>query len=110
MKEDLYKKLLLISGSILLLIFVLAPFIWMLWVSFVPRPDIIYNAGTDYTIQNYINVLTTPTLYFKSYFFVRRLTISVCPLLAAKVRAVSPSMSRRLRLAPCSSKVRTTSS
>jgi multiple sugar transport system permease protein len=68
MKEDLLKKILIVSGSIFLLAFSLMPFLWMLWVSFVPRPDAIYNAEATYTFRNYINVLTTQTLHFASYF------------------------------------------
>lgn len=54
-------------GSVFLLLFVCAPFVWMIWVSFSAEPDFLYTGTARYTLVNYKKVLTDTTLHFTDY-------------------------------------------
>jgi multiple sugar transport system permease protein len=68
MKEDKVKKILLFLGAAFLIIFCLAPFLWMLVVSFSKHPDFL-SAQSSFmlTINNYIEIITTPSLHLLRY-------------------------------------------
>ncbi len=56
-----------IIGSLALLLFVLIPFLWMLLVSLVSRPDALATGEATLTGRHYLNVLRDPSLNFMSY-------------------------------------------
>jgi len=67
MREEHVKRLLVLAGSLLLLIFALGPFGWMLIVSFADRPDFLATREFSFSLQNYVDVLTSPSLHFTDY-------------------------------------------
>jgi multiple sugar transport system permease protein len=68
MNEDRVRNLLIAAGGALLVLFALAPFVWMVWVSLASRPDFLITGTVDYTLANYVAVLASPSLHFLSYF------------------------------------------
>ncbi len=68
MREETIRRMLVIGGAALLVVFALTPFTWMLWVSVVRHPDFLYTGNPGYTIQNYVNVLTSEPLHFLDQF------------------------------------------
>lgn len=68
MNEERLRRSLLVIGSIFLLVFALSPFIWMLWISFASRPDFLVTGSAQYTLRNYVDVLTSKSLHFTDYF------------------------------------------
>ena len=68
MKEDKVKKILLFIGAAFLIIFCLAPFLWMLIVSFSKHPDFLSaQSSFTLTISNYVDIITTPSLHLLRY-------------------------------------------
>jgi multiple sugar transport system permease protein len=68
MKEEKVKKILLYAGAIFLLIFCIAPFVWMVIVSLNKHPDFLSNnVPFILTINNYIQVLTTKSVHLLDY-------------------------------------------
>jgi multiple sugar transport system permease protein len=89
MNELLIKKILIVSGSLILVVFALAPFVWMLWVSFTSDPTFLISGSTRYSLDNYVQVLTDETLHFVDYCkyslvisFVTAISVSVASALA----------------------------
>jgi trehalose/maltose transport system permease protein len=68
MNEDRVRTVLIACGGALLVLFALAPFVWMVWVSLVSRPDFLSTGSAEYTLSNYADVLGSPSLHFMSYF------------------------------------------
>jgi multiple sugar transport system permease protein len=68
MNEKHTKKVLLAIGIAFMLIFCLAPFIWMITVSLSDQPDFL-AAGTRFalTLRNYRDILTIDSLHFPDY-------------------------------------------
>ena len=78
MREEKLKSLLTWLGCIFMIIFCLAPFIYMITVSINLRPDFLsLNIPFKLTWQNFRSVLTDPTLHFLRY-LVNSLVISRC--------------------------------
>jgi trehalose/maltose transport system permease protein len=70
MKEDKAKKILLFLGAAFLIIFCLAPFAWMLVVSFSEHPDFLsLQSSFMLTVNNYIEIITGRSLHLLRYLF-----------------------------------------
>lgn len=68
MREDKLKKFLLFSGAVFLILFCLIPFLWMLIVSFSKNPDFLSEQSSlVLTINNYIEIVTTPSVHLLRY-------------------------------------------
>jgi len=68
MNEARVKKVLLVLGICFMLTFCLAPFIWMLLVSFGRNPDFL-SGGVEFTatLRNYTDILSVKSLHFLEY-------------------------------------------
>ncbi|MFH1312170.1 MAG: carbohydrate ABC transporter permease [Candidatus Eisenbacteria bacterium] len=68
MNEDRVKRVLLVAGIIFMLVFCIAPFVWMLAVSLSTNPDFL-GSGVDFalSLKNYVDVLTDRSLHFLDY-------------------------------------------
>jgi len=68
MNETRSKRLLLVLGICFMLSFCLAPFIWMIVVSFGRNPDFL-SGGVEYaaTLRNYADILSVKSLHFLEY-------------------------------------------
>ncbi len=66
--EEKLKKILTLSGAVFLFVFCLTPFVWMFIVSLNKHPDFL-SAHVPFiiTIENYIQVLTTPSVHLLDY-------------------------------------------
>ncbi|MCO6040252.1 trehalose/maltose ABC transporter permease MalG [Thermococcus alcaliphilus] len=69
MREEVLKRILLTIGAILMAIICLFPFIWMIVVSFAKDPTFLGSPLVEYksTLENYVRVLSDPTLHFPAY-------------------------------------------
>lgn len=67
-REALIKKCLIFAMSLFLLALTLGPFIWMLWISLADRADFLITGNAAYSLSNYYQVLTSPSLHFLDYF------------------------------------------
>ena len=67
MNEKTIKKLLLVLGIIFVSAFCLAPFCWMLVISFSERPDFLLHQNLSLTLTNFLDVLGTESLHFLDY-------------------------------------------
>jgi len=67
MSEKTVKKILVYIGICFLLLFALLPVVWMLWISFVTKPDFLFTGETTYSLDNYTNILTSKSLHFIDY-------------------------------------------
>ena len=68
MNEQHSKMLLHLGGGGFLLVFALAPFIWMVTISLTARPDFFTVSGTVWSLRHYGEILSNPSLRFGSYF------------------------------------------
>lgn len=68
MREARVKKILLVLGICFMLAFCLAPFIWMILVSFGKNPDFL-SGGVEFTatLGNYADILSVKSLHFLEY-------------------------------------------
>jgi multiple sugar transport system permease protein len=68
MNERIAKRILLAVGIAFMLSFCLAPFVWMIVVSFGSNPDFL-SGGVEFaaTIKNYVDILTVRSLHFLDY-------------------------------------------
>jgi multiple sugar transport system permease protein len=88
MKEEVTKRVLLVGGIIFMLAFCIAPFAWMITVSFGRNPDFL-SSGVDFgaTLANYVDVLTVKSLHFLAYLrnslAVSGMVAAACALVAA---------------------------
>jgi multiple sugar transport system permease protein len=67
MKERQTGKILLVFGVIFVALFCLAPFCWMVAIAFSKRPDFLAQGNLQFTLENFIDVLRTPSLHFVDY-------------------------------------------
>ena len=68
MSEERARLLLILGGSILLLLFFLPPALFMAATGFAESPDYLSpRAGFDFTLRNYLEVLTAENLHFPAY-------------------------------------------
>lgn len=67
MNEKIIKKLLLLLGIIFVSVFCLAPFCWMLVISFSERPDFLLHQTLSLTLTNFLDVLSIESLHFLDY-------------------------------------------
>jgi len=67
MNEKKIRKLLLLSGIIFVSVFCLAPFCWMLVISFSTRSDFLLHQNLHITMTNFLDVLSTKSLHFLDY-------------------------------------------
>lgn len=93
MKFVSLKSILLLLGAFFLLVFTISPMVWMIIISFASRYDFL-SPAVDFTFQwdNYINVLTSPSLHFLDYLsnsliigFIASLVVSIIACLAGYV-------------------------
>jgi multiple sugar transport system permease protein len=69
MTEDRLRAALLAAGAILLLVFCLAPFVYMAIMSVSARSDVLARGVPfEWTLQHYRSILFEPTLSFPAYF------------------------------------------
>lgn len=69
MNEEALKKVFLVIGAVIMVLICLFPFIWMIVVSFAKDPTFLGSPFISYhtTFDNYVRVLSDPTLHFPSY-------------------------------------------
>ena len=68
MSEEHWIKFLKFLGAVFLIAFCLAPFLWMLVVSFSSQPDfLLSNVNLNPTFDNYIQVLTNSSVHILEY-------------------------------------------
>ncbi|MBD3393958.1 MAG: ABC transporter permease subunit [Chitinivibrionales bacterium] len=97
MPEETCKRILIAAGAALLLVFALSPFFWMLWVSLTSRPDFLFTKTVEYTLANYTNVLTSPTLHFTDYFRNSLIVASVTAVAVTLIASVAGYAVSRMR-------------
>ena len=68
MNEERVKRILLGTGIGFMLVFCIAPFVWMMVVSLSKNPDFL-GTGVDFkfSLKNYVDVLTDRSLHFLDY-------------------------------------------
>jgi multiple sugar transport system permease protein len=68
MNEERIKRVLLVAGIGFMLIFCIAPFVWMMAVSLSKNPNFL-GAGVDFafSLKNYVDVLSDRSLHFLDY-------------------------------------------
>lgn len=86
MKESILKKTLIISTSLFLLIFALSPFIWMIVVAFSQNINFMLDGNYQFTLQNFINIISQESLHFPDYF---KNSLIVCLFTALIVSIIS---------------------
>ncbi len=67
MREEKIRTLLLVLGICFVALFFLVPFGWMVLVSFSRSPDILVRRGFEFTLNNFVEVVTSPNLHFLDY-------------------------------------------
>jgi multiple sugar transport system permease protein len=97
MREDAFRRILVIIAATALVLFALAPFVWMLWVSLVSRPDFLVTGGAVYSLRNYVDVLTSESLHFLSYFRNSLIVSFVTACVVTAVTAMAGYAVSRLR-------------
>jgi multiple sugar transport system permease protein len=66
--EEKVKAAIIAAGSVFMVIFCLLPFVFMTIVSLSARPDFLSaRTGFDFTLKNYLSVLSTSSLHFIDY-------------------------------------------
>jgi multiple sugar transport system permease protein len=90
MREAQVKRLLLGLGIAFMLGFCLAPFVWMVVVSFGRNPDFL-SSGTTFaaTLKNYADILTVRSLHFLEYLRNSLIVGAVVAVACALVAAMS---------------------
>ncbi len=84
--EGHMRRVLLTGGAVSLLVFALAPVVWMLAVSLTSQPDRIVTGEAALTLRHFADVLTSPSLHFLSYL---RNSVVVAGLTAVIVTTVA---------------------
>ena len=87
MREEKLIKLFKVLGVIFLLIFCLAPFVWMIFISLNKNPDFL-SPQTEFvlTLNNYIEVATSDKVHFWDY-LINSLVVSIASALLATLFA-----------------------
>ena len=67
MKEVYVKKILIVVGTIFFTLFVLAPVIWMLFVSLTKDLGFLQGGGVNLTLSNYVNIISNKNLHMLDY-------------------------------------------
>jgi multiple sugar transport system permease protein len=88
MSEEHVKKALLALGIVFMLVFCIAPFMWMIVVSLGRNPDFLASgAGYRATLSNYADILTIESLHFPAYLknslIVSGLVAVICAMVAS---------------------------
>jgi multiple sugar transport system permease protein len=94
MREERINKILTLAGISFVLVFCLAPFIWMVVISFSERPDFFLHQGFKLTLKNYIDILSIRNLHFLEYLrnsFVIAFTTSLSSALIGALAAYAIS-------------------
>jgi len=87
MREEKLIKLFKVLGIIFLLIFCLAPFVWMIFISLNKNPDFLSpQTGFALTLNNYIEVATSDKVHFWDY-LINSLVVSIASALLATLFA-----------------------
>ena len=87
MREKKLIKLFKVLGIIFLLIFCLAPFVWMIFISLNKNPDFLSpQTGFALTLNNYIEVATSDKVHFWDY-LINSLVVSIASALLATLFA-----------------------
>ena len=95
--EESLKRTLIAAGALLLLVFTLSPLVWMLWVSLASKPDFLFTGVARYTLGNYRNVLTSPTLHFVDYFRNSLIVASVTAVAVTIIASIAGYAVSRMR-------------
>jgi multiple sugar transport system permease protein len=87
MNEKSVKRVLLAAGIVFMLVFCVAPFVWMITVSVSRDPDFL-SGGVDFvaTAQNYVDILTIKSLHFLEYL---RNSLAISGIVAAACAMVA---------------------
>lgn len=100
MKEKSIKKILLLTGSIFMIIFCLAPFIFMSVISFSKNPDFLSSGGEfKFVLNNYKRILTVSSLHFLEYLRNSIIISGISAFLAVFLAGLSAYAITRLRFA-----------
>jgi multiple sugar transport system permease protein len=98
MTEERLQWILKGIGALVLVLFCLLPFGWMMLVSFSRQPDFLLpQVGFDPTLQNFVDVLTDPSLHLLAYLRNSLLVSAVAAVTATFFAALSAYSVTRLR-------------
>ncbi len=97
MREEHMRRILVVVTGGSLVVFALAPFVWMVWVSLASRPDFLVTGGVEYSLRNYVDVLTSPSLHFVNYFTNSLLVTVATALVVSVLTAMAGYAVSRLR-------------
>ncbi len=89
MTEEKSKNIMLNLGALFLVIFCLAPFAWMVIISFSERPDFLVQKISLFTIKNYSDILTLQNLHFLDYLKNSMVVAGITALLSAIIGALA---------------------
>lgn len=87
MSEQRTKRILLFLGVIFVIVFCIAPFVWMIIVSFSSSPDFLVREGFALTLRNYVDVLTMENLHFVDYLKNSIIIAGVAAIMSAAIGA-----------------------
>jgi multiple sugar transport system permease protein len=89
-RQDTAKVILMFIVGIFLLAFTLSPFIWMVFISLTKKADFL-SSGEEitFTMQNYVNVLTSDSLNFMDYLKNSLIVATVTSILVTLVTSLS---------------------
>lgn len=99
MKEARIISILKFSGIGFVLFFCLAPFAWMLVISFSERPDFFLRHGVMLTLKNYIDILSIRNLRFLDYLRNSFVVASITSLSSALIGALAAYAISRISFA-----------
>ncbi len=97
MNEKQLKKILLMTGTILMVLFFLIPFGWMLMVSLSKSPDFLVKGSYEVSLKNYKDVINLETLHFADYLKNSVIVSGITSLLSASIGALAAYAISRFR-------------
>lgn len=97
MKEAVIKTILTILGVVFLVFFALSPFVYMIVVSFADNPNFLVTGSPNWTLQNYVNILTVNNLHFKDYFLNSLIISTITSVLVSLVASLAGYAVSRMR-------------
>jgi trehalose/maltose transport system permease protein len=97
MRERSLARLLIVAGSATLLVFVLAPVVCMVWISFTSRPDFLVTGSAQYSLDHYREVLGSRSLHFLEYLRNSWVVASVAAVAVTAMACVAAYAVSRLR-------------
>jgi len=95
LREEKLKTILLYLGGVFLAVFAVSPFLWMISVSIVPSHRFLFEGGTSFTIEHYVNMFQqTEFLAFFINSLIIAVTVSVLVSLFASMAGYAISRMR----------------